>query len=89
MVLEISSIIAMIVYLLIAWAIERIVYVSFYRPRGPVSRRQTIIAEHTPPQAPMAVSQTTTTESRTTQAPLNASQTTVTERTDTHTPREL
>ena len=89
MVLEISSIIAMIVYLLIAWGIERIVYVVFYRPRGPVSRRQTIIAEHTPPQAPIAVSQTTTTESRTAQAPLNASQTTVTERTDTHTPREL
>lgn len=32
MVLEISSIIAVIVYLLIAWALERIVYVIFYRP---------------------------------------------------------
>ncbi len=46
MVLEISSIIAMIVYLLIAWAFERIVYVFFYRPRGPVSVRQTIVSEH-------------------------------------------
>jgi hypothetical protein len=33
-VFEFSSIIAMIVYLLIAWALERIVYVLFYRPRG-------------------------------------------------------
>lgn len=89
MVLEISSIIAMIVYLLIAWGVERIVYVVLYRPRGPVSRRQTIIAEHTPVQAPSTVSQTTTTESRTGQAPMNASQTTVTERTDTHTPGAL
>ena len=52
MVLEISSIIAMIVYLLIAWALERIVYVLFYRPRGPVSVRQTIVADHTPQQVP-------------------------------------
>ena len=50
MVLEISSIIAMIVYFLIAWALERIVYVLFYRPRGPVSVRQTTVADHTPQQ---------------------------------------
>jgi hypothetical protein len=49
MVLEISSIIAMIVYLLIAWALERFVYVLFYRPRGPVSVRQTTVADRTPP----------------------------------------
>jgi hypothetical protein len=48
MVLEISSIIAMIVYLLFAWAVERIVFVVFYRPRGPVSVRQTIVSNHTP-----------------------------------------
>ena len=47
-VLEITSIIAMLVYLLIAWGIERIVHVLFYRPRGPVSVRQTIISDHTP-----------------------------------------
>ena len=52
MVLEISSIIAMFVYLLIGWALERIVYVLFYRPRGSVSVKQTIIADHTPPQTP-------------------------------------
>ncbi len=48
MVLEISTIIAMIVYLLIGLALERIVYVLFYRPRGPVSISQTVVAEHTP-----------------------------------------
>ena len=48
MVFEISSIIAMIVYLLIAWVLERIVYVLFYRPRGLVSTRQTIVSDHTP-----------------------------------------
>jgi len=48
MVLEISSIIAMIVYFLIAWLLERIVYVLFYRPRGPVSVRQTSVSDHTP-----------------------------------------
>jgi len=49
MVFEVSSIIAMIVYFLIAWALERIVYVLFYRPRGAVSVSQTVVAEHTPP----------------------------------------
>ena len=67
MVLEISSIIAMIVYFLIAWALERIVYVLFYRPRGPVSVRQTTVAEHTP----VAVSQTTTTDRITAPIPGN------------------
>ena len=81
MVLEVSSIIAMIVYLLVGWALERIVYVLFYRPRGPVSVRQTTIAEHTPQQAPLGVNQTMTTERTTTQTPVAASQTTVTEST--------
>lgn len=36
MVLEIPSLIAMVIYALIAWAIERIIWVVFYRPRGPV-----------------------------------------------------
>ena len=89
MVLEISSIIAMIVYFLLAWAIERIVYVLFYRPRGPVSVRQTTVAEHTPLRAPVGVSQTTTTARTTTPAPLGVSQTTVTERTNTQTPSVL
>jgi len=36
MLLEISSLFAMLIYGLIAWAIERIIFVIFYRPRGPV-----------------------------------------------------
>ena len=48
MVLEISTIIAMVVYLLLGWALERIVYVLFYRPRGPVSVRQTSVSDNTP-----------------------------------------
>ena len=36
MVLELSSIFAMVIYALIAWAIERTIWVLFYRPRGPV-----------------------------------------------------
>ena len=76
--LEISSIIAMIVYLLIGWAMERIVYVLFYRPRGgPVSVRQTVVADRTPQQV-----QTITTDRTTTQAPNGTSQTTTTERTN-------
>lgn len=61
-VLELSSIIAMIVYLLIFWALERIVYVIFYRPRGPVSVKQTTVAEHTPAQTTVETRQTTDTE---------------------------
>ncbi len=50
MVLEISSVIAMIVYALIAWAIERIIWVVFYRPRGPVEAitQTTTNDQHTP-----------------------------------------
>ena len=33
MVLEVSSFIAMVVYALVFWAIERVVWVIFYRPR--------------------------------------------------------
>jgi len=36
MVLELSSLFAMVVYALMAWAVERTVWVLFYRPRGPV-----------------------------------------------------
>jgi len=41
MVLELSTMIAMVVYALIAWAIERIVWVIFYRPRGAVTQTTT------------------------------------------------
>jgi len=36
MVLELSSFFAMVIYALIAWAVERIVWLIFYRPHGPV-----------------------------------------------------
>ena len=62
MVFEFSTLIAMIVYALIFWGLERIVYVSFYRPRGPVSTKQTVVSDHTSEQAPVVTRQTTTTE---------------------------
>jgi len=34
MVLELSSVVALVVYALIAWALERLIWVIFYRPRG-------------------------------------------------------
>jgi hypothetical protein len=34
MVLELSSLFAMLIYGLVAWGIERIVWLIFYRPRG-------------------------------------------------------
>jgi len=49
MVLELSSFFAMVIYALIAWAVERIVWVLFYRPRGSV----------------VAVTETSTSESHT------------------------
>jgi len=49
MVLELSSFFAMVIYALIAWAVERIVWVLFYRPRG----------------SAVAVTETTTSESHT------------------------
>lgn len=63
MVFEFSTLLAMIIYALVGWALVRIVYVLFYRPRGPVSTRQTVVAEHTPPQG---VSQTRTTTTQAT-----------------------
>ena len=50
MVLELSSMFAILIYGLIAWAVERTVWLIFYRPRGPV----------------VAVTETTTSENHTT-----------------------
>ena len=49
MVLELSSFFAMVIYALIAWAVERVVWLVFYRPRGSV----------------VAVTETSTSESHT------------------------
>jgi hypothetical protein len=47
MVLELSSMFAMLIYALIAWAAERIVWLIFYRPRGSaVGTTQTTTSEH-------------------------------------------
>ena len=48
MVLEISSLFAMLIYGLIGWALERLVWVLFYRPRGGpvVGTTQTTTSEH-------------------------------------------
>ena len=50
MVLELSSFFAMGIYALIAWAVERIVWLIFYRPRGAVVAvtETTINENHTP-----------------------------------------
>ena len=46
-VLELSSLFAMLIYALIAWALERIVWLLFYRPRGPVvGVTETTTSEH-------------------------------------------
>ena len=36
MVLELSSVFAMLIYALVAWVLERSIWLIFYRPRGPV-----------------------------------------------------
>jgi hypothetical protein len=47
LVLELSSLFAMVLYALIAWIIERTIWVIFYRPRGPiVDVTQTKSSEH-------------------------------------------
>lgn len=47
-VFEVSTLIAMAVYLLVAWALLRIAYVIFYRQHGPVTVSQTVETDHTP-----------------------------------------
>jgi len=47
MVLELSSLFAMLIYALIAWGIERVVWLIFYRPSSPVvGTTQTTTSEH-------------------------------------------
>jgi len=58
-VLEFSSIIAMLVYALVAWGIERIVWVALYRPPG--SSTMGVVTQTTTSE-PDAVVQTTTRE---------------------------
>jgi hypothetical protein len=47
MELELSSMFAMLIYGLIGWAAERLVWLAFYRPSGPVvGTTQTTTSEH-------------------------------------------
>ena len=61
MVFEFSTLLAMIIYGLAGWGLERLVFLLIYRPRGPRTVSQTTVAEHTPPQSTSSGSQTTTT----------------------------
>ena len=70
MVFEFSTLIAMIVYALIFYALERLVFVIFYRQGGAVSTSQTTVSKHSQP----AETQTTS----------QVSKTTTSEQTDTH-----
>jgi hypothetical protein len=51
LVLELSSMFAMLIYGLIAWAVERVVWLVFYRPQGPVvgTTQTTTSGSHTTP----------------------------------------
>ncbi|EKD87812.1 MAG: hypothetical protein ACD_35C00187G0006 [uncultured bacterium] len=84
MVFEFSSLLAMAIYLLIAWGIERIIYVIFYRPRGPVVVRQTIVENHSNQQSTPGLQQTTRT-----QTPTGTQQTTVSEQKHTSPPGSI
>lgn len=64
MVFEFSTILAMIVYALVGWGLVRLINVLFYKPRGAVSTRQTIVAEQAPDLS-VSESQTTTTTTTT------------------------
>jgi hypothetical protein len=51
MVLELSSMFAMLIYGLVGWAAERMVWLIFYRPRGPVvgTTQTTTSEQHSTP----------------------------------------
>jgi len=51
MALELSSMFAMLIYALVAWAVERTVWLIFYRPGGPVvgTTQTTTSEQHTAP----------------------------------------
>lgn len=62
MVFEFSTLIAMIVYALVFYVLERLVYVIFYRHGGEVSVKQTTVTAHEPEEihTTTQVSKTTT-----------------------------
>ncbi len=62
MTFEFTTLIAMIIYALIGWVLERLVYVLFYRPSGPVSTQQRTVVDQIRPQTTSNVSTTTETK---------------------------
>jgi hypothetical protein len=71
MVLEISSIIAMIVYALVAWAIVRLIWIVLDRPVNPTSVSQTTVTRETTPTVTPMGPATTTTQTTTTNTATN------------------
>lgn len=69
MVFEFSTLIAMIVYALVFYALERLVYVLFYRHGGEVSVKQTTVTDNAPEEihTTTQVSKTTTNDKTDTQ----------------------
>jgi uncharacterized membrane protein len=59
MVLEISSIIGMIVYVLLGWVVDRLVYLVFYWPVLSSRNRQTVITDRTPSREVVEVTEPT------------------------------
>ncbi len=53
-VLEISTLIAMLIYGLAGWALERLVWLIFYRPRGPVVEVTQTKSHENPTHSPQA-----------------------------------
>lgn len=53
--LELSSIIAMLVYALLAWGLERILWLIFYRPRVPMSVTRTVTNAPVTPQPDIVI----------------------------------
>ena len=69
MVFEFTTLLAMLVYALVFYGLERLVYVIFYRQQGAVNVKQTTVTAHTPAdtQTTTQVSKTTTTDQSDTQ----------------------
>lgn len=69
MVFEFTTLLAMLIYALVFYGIERLVYVIFYRQQGSVNVRQTTVTDHAPEETHTTteVKKTTTTDQSDTQ----------------------
>jgi hypothetical protein len=71
MVLEIPSIIAMVVYGLVAWLVVRLIWIVFDRPEAPTTVSQTTVVRETTPTVTPVGPATTTTQTTTTNTASN------------------